>query len=76
MFDFKTIGVELKSRLSSYVPLPDIRGAGRVLRAGDGVVHLSGLHGCRLGELIEFEEGGYAIVMLSLIHISEPTRRS
>ena len=63
MFDFKTIGVELKSRLSSYVPLPDIRGAGRVLRAGDGVVHLSGLHGCRLGELIEFEEGGYAIVM-------------
>lgn len=27
MFDFKSIGVELKSRLSSYVPLPDIRGA-------------------------------------------------
>ena len=63
MFDFKSVGVELKSRLSSYVPLPDIRGAGHVLRAGDGVVHLSGLHGCRLGELIEFEEGGYAIVM-------------
>jgi len=63
MFDIKSVGAELKSRLKSYTPLPDIRGAGRVLRAGDGVVHLSGLNGCRLGELIEFAEGGYAIVM-------------
>ena len=62
-FDFQSIGRELKSRLAAYTPLPDVRGAGYVLRAGDGIAHLDGLTGCRLGELIEFEQGGFAIVM-------------
>jgi F-type H+-transporting ATPase subunit alpha len=34
-----------------------------VLSAGDGVVQLDGLGGCKLNELLEFDSGAYAIVM-------------
>jgi F-type H+-transporting ATPase subunit alpha len=61
--DWRTVGQELKGRLKAYTPQVDIRGAGAVLAAGDGVVTLSGLSGCQLGELIEFEAGGFGIIM-------------
>lgn len=61
--DWRTVGQELKGRLQEYVPQVDIRGAGAALAAGDGVVTLSGLSGCQLGELIEFEAGGFGIIM-------------
>ncbi len=61
--DWKAVGRELKGRLKTYTPQMDIRGAGITLTAGDGVVSLSGLNGCQLGELIEYEEGGFGIIM-------------
>ena len=63
IMDWKAIGRELKGRLRSYSPQLDIRGAGITLTAGDGVVTLSGLAGCKLGELIEYEDGGFGIIM-------------
>ena len=46
-----------------YVRRVDVRGAGSVLSAGDGIAWLDGLMGCQEGELIEFECGAYGIVM-------------
>ena len=63
MLDWKNVAAELKNRLDSYERRTDIRGAGVVLSAGDGVVQLDGLGGCKLNELLEFDSGAYAIVM-------------
>ena len=63
MLDWKSVGLELHGRLKSYTRQLDIRGTGETLSAGDGIAILSGLNGCKLGELIEFETGGFAIVM-------------
>ncbi len=63
MLDWKSVGLELRGRLKSYTRQMDVRGAGETLSAGDGIAILSGLSGCKLGELIEFETGGFAIVM-------------
>ncbi len=42
-----------------------VRGAGQVLRAGDGIASVSGLAGCQYGELIELggEDKAYGIAM-------------
>ena len=64
MLDWKNVAAELKTRLASYERRTDIRGAGVVLSAGDGVVQLDGLGGCKLNELLEFDSGAYAIVMI------------
>ena len=63
MLDWKNVAAELKNRLDSYERRTDIRGAGVVLSAGDGVVQLDGLGGCKLNELLEFDSGAYAIVI-------------
>lgn len=63
MLDWKSVGLELQERLQTYTRQADVRGAGFVLSAGDGVVVLNGLAGCKLGELLEFESGAFAIVM-------------
>ncbi len=63
LLDWKSVGRELKGRLKGYTPQMDVKGAGITLTAGDGVVSLSGLSGCQLGELIEFETGGFGILM-------------
>jgi F-type H+-transporting ATPase subunit alpha len=63
LFDWKSIGQELQSRLSGYSEQTVTRSAGIALSSGDGVVHLNGLAGCRMSELIEFENGVYGIVM-------------
>ena len=63
MLDWKSVGQELRARLKRYEKTVDIRGAGQVLSMGDGVVRVSGLHGCRYGELIEFDSGSFAIAM-------------
>ena len=57
------MGEELKSRLAGYEKRVDIKSAGKVLRCGDGVAHVAGLAGCRLGELVEFAGGAFAIAM-------------
>ena len=48
MLDWKSVAAELKNRLDGYERRTDIRGAGVVLSAGDGVVQLDGLGGCKL----------------------------
>ena len=63
MLDWKNVAAELKNRLDGYERRTDIRGAGVVLSAGDGVGQLDGLGGCKLNELLEFDSGAYAIVM-------------
>ncbi|MDD3336303.1 MAG: F0F1 ATP synthase subunit alpha [Eubacteriales bacterium] len=60
---FKSIGGSLKERLDGYEPEIKIRSNGKVQFVGDGVVHIDGLNDCKLGEMIEFEGGGYAIAM-------------
>ena len=61
--DWKSIGRELRGRLKEYDKSPDVRAAGQVLSCGDGIVRLNGLGACRNGELLEFECGGFGIVM-------------
>ena len=63
MLDWRSVGDELRARLQKYEKKIDIRGAGEVLSMGDSVVRVNGLHGCRYGELIEFESGSFAIAM-------------
>jgi F-type H+-transporting ATPase subunit alpha len=63
MLDWKSVGLELRGRLKSYTQQMDIRSAGETQSSGDGIAILTGLTGCKLGELIEFETGGFAIVM-------------
>lgn len=63
MYDWISVGKELHERLQKYEPQADVRGAGVTLTSGDGIAVLDGLEGCKLGELIEFESGGYGIVM-------------
>ena len=61
--DWKSIGRELRGRLKEYDKTADVRSAGQVLSCGDGIVRLDGLGACRNGELLEFECGGFGIVM-------------
>ena len=63
VLDWRSIGRELRGRLKDYSKTADIRAAGQVLSCGDGIVRLSGLDSCRNGELIEFEGGGFGIIM-------------
>ncbi|MEG2621318.1 MAG: F0F1 ATP synthase subunit alpha [Clostridia bacterium] len=63
MLDWSTVGQELRARLDHYEKKLDVRGAGEVISCGDGIVCLSGLDGCKNGELIEFESGSFAITM-------------
>ncbi len=61
--DWKEVVGDLRARLVGYEKRMDIRGAGKVLRCGDGVALVSGLAQCRMGELVEFGGGAYAIAM-------------
>ena len=63
LLDWKSIGRELRGRLKDYDKTADVRAAGQVLSCGDGIVRLDGLDACRYGELLEFECGGFGIVM-------------
>ncbi|MDD5602639.1 MAG: F0F1 ATP synthase subunit alpha [Eubacteriales bacterium] len=65
MFDWKTIGQELRGRLDQYAPETNrlSRSSGTVLSIGDGMARLDGLRGCRLNELLEFDGGGYGVAM-------------
>ena len=54
---------QMNRLVRDYVRKVDVRGAGSVVRAGDGIAWLDGLMGCQEGELIEFESGAYGIVM-------------
>ncbi len=68
MLEWKAIGQVLESRLKQVQKDVDlttvkVQSAGVTLTSGDGVAMVSGLLDCVLGELIEFDGGGYGIVM-------------
>jgi F-type H+/Na+-transporting ATPase subunit alpha len=60
---WKTVGQNLRERLTGYERTVDVRSTGKVLFAGDGVLHIDGLNDCKLGEMIELESGNFAIAM-------------
>ena len=61
--DWRDVSASLVSRLGDYERRVSVRSAGKVQYVGDGVVHIDGLAECKNGELIEFENGGFAIAM-------------
>ncbi|MDR2657279.1 MAG: F0F1 ATP synthase subunit alpha [Oscillospiraceae bacterium] len=80
--DFTSVGAALWDRLSGIKPATIVRGTGKVLRTGDGVTTVSGLSGCRLNEMVEFEGGGYGIAMnleensVEVVMLGDDTRTS
>ena len=60
---WKTVSQNLKERLGNYERTVDVRSTGKVQFTGDGVLHIDGLNDCKLGEMIELENGSYAIAM-------------
>ena len=52
-----------KDRIREYTGDLDITEIGTVTYSGDGIVHVGGLEGCKYGELLEFENNAYGIVM-------------
>ena len=66
------ISAILREQLSGFKTEAQLEEVGTVLQIGDGIARIYGLGGVQYGELIEFENG---LQGLSLIHISEPTRR-
>ncbi|GHU71925.1 ATP synthase subunit alpha [Clostridia bacterium] len=63
MLDVQNVSGALKARLANVQPETIVRGTGYVLKTGDGVTMVSGLSGCRLNEMVEFEGGGFGIAM-------------
>ncbi|MEG2542070.1 MAG: F0F1 ATP synthase subunit alpha [Christensenellaceae bacterium] len=57
------VGNELKSKIRQFDLKYDISMIGIVERTGDGVVFVRGLEGCKYGELLQFENAAYGIVM-------------
>ena len=58
-----SIGSELEKKITQYDVKYDISMIGIVERTGDGVVFVRGLDGCKYGELLQFENEAYGIVM-------------
>lgn len=54
---------ELESQIAEYKAKYDISKIGLVERVGDGVVFVRGLEDCKYGELLQFENDSYGIVM-------------
>ena len=52
---------ELKKQVSSFDHTVGMRREGTVIKAGDGIVQISGLLECKYGELLEFENGDFGI---------------
>ena len=77
----------IKEQIKDYDRKVEVNETGTVVLVGDGIARIYGLDQAMAGELLEFphdiygmvlnlEEGnvGAALLGLSLIHISEPTR--
>ena len=60
---WKTVGQNLMERMGGYTRSVDVRSTGKLLFVGDGVLHIDGLNDCKLGEMIEMENGSFAIAM-------------
>ncbi len=62
-FEKTDIGRDLADKVKTFHMTYDISMIGIVERTGDGVVFVRGLEGCKYGELLQFENESYGIVM-------------
>ena len=62
-FDSEDFSKVTKDRIKEYAGVMDVTEIGTVVSSGDGIVHVEGLEGCKYGELLEFENNSYGIVM-------------
>lgn len=63
--DFNTDEISdiTRERIHDFTGELEITNVGTVKSSGDGIVHVEGLPGCKYGELLEFENNAYGIVM-------------
>lgn len=57
------VGEDLLKKITQFDVKYDVSMIGIVERTGDGVVFVRGLEGCKYGELLQFENEAYGIVM-------------
>lgn len=62
-FNAEDFGQITRDRINEYTSTHDVTEIGTVKASGDGIVHIEGLEGCKYGELLEFENNAYGIVM-------------
>ncbi len=56
-------GKTTKERIKEYTGELDVTEVGTVISSGDGIVMVKGLESCKYGELLEFENNSFGIVM-------------
>jgi F-type H+-transporting ATPase subunit alpha len=61
--DAISIGGRIKNKIEEYQTRFNIQNIGTVVQSGDGIVRIEGLHGCKYGELLVFNEDVYGIAM-------------
>ena len=69
MVNVKEIGKDLIKKINDVRPPADDRACGKIISSGDGIIHISGLHGVKYNELLEIR-GGYRALALNLEHDS------
>jgi F-type H+-transporting ATPase subunit alpha len=57
------IATALKKNLEGFTPSLEARTVGRVIEVGDGIARVSGLPGCGVNELLEFEDGSVGLAL-------------
>lgn len=61
--DFGSVGERLRQRAENASAEPRVYNYGEVTSCADGIVHISGLAGCRYGELLDFDGGAVALTL-------------
>ena len=61
--DASSIGSRIRNKIDEYQSRFNIQNIGTVIQSGDGIVRIEGLHGCKYGELLVFDENVYGIAM-------------
>ena len=57
------IAEALRKNLEGFEPSVEARTVGRVLEVGDGIARVSGLPGCAVNELLQFEDGSAGLAL-------------
>jgi F-type H+/Na+-transporting ATPase subunit alpha len=61
--DASEITAALERNMSEYSPLVEAEQVGRIVEVGDGIARVSGLPGCAVNELLEFEDGTLGLAL-------------
>jgi F-type H+-transporting ATPase subunit alpha len=61
--DASEITAALERHMSEYSPLVEAEQVGRIVEVGDGIARVSGLPGCAVNELLEFEDGTFGLAL-------------